>query len=375
MDPLGPIARRFPLVARPRPACTPLETRVGELCALADSAERDSNQTSASAVYNQAALLASDVGLPDLARQWCHRHAAVCLRARPLGAQAARHALEPLVNLARLHIRDGNADTALQLLSSLYEAVTRRTDVVIDGLLVPAATLTGTAEDHQELRKWLWTVLLADGGRALTSAGRWSDALTHLQQHKGIGTRMLDGRQVAVIASATANNTDNALALLRDSAHGEPWAEAVTACLTVLCRRYADLPVEQDATTMLDRHQQLDPTPQLAVFHTRLDLSVIDALGGLDRAAAHSITADLIHRTMAVRDGYAARDVLAHDSCASMLTARQARDLTELVEACGLGQHKIPAELRAGLSAALGTSEAVLSGALNTRPADVNLPR
>lgn len=83
MDPTGPIARRFPLIARPRPACGPLNVRVGELCALADAAERDGNPSSASAVFNQAALLASDVGLPNLARAWCHRHAELYLRACP----------------------------------------------------------------------------------------------------------------------------------------------------------------------------------------------------------------------------------------------------------------------------------------------------
>jgi hypothetical protein len=77
------VARRFPLVARSRPACTPLETRVGAVCALADSAERGGNQASASAVYNQVALLASDVGLPNLARAWCHRRADAYLRAHP----------------------------------------------------------------------------------------------------------------------------------------------------------------------------------------------------------------------------------------------------------------------------------------------------
>jgi hypothetical protein len=35
LDPAGPVARRFPLVARSRPACIPLDTRVGELCTLA----------------------------------------------------------------------------------------------------------------------------------------------------------------------------------------------------------------------------------------------------------------------------------------------------------------------------------------------------
>jgi hypothetical protein len=358
-----------------RPACTPLDARVGTLCDLADSAERSSNPVTASAVYNQAALLASDVGLPDLARQWCHRHAAAYLCALPLGAQAARHALEPLVNLARLHIRDGDGDKAHQLLDRLYAAVTNGTDIVIDGLPVRASVLTTSPEDHQELRQWIWTVHLADGTRALTSAGRWHAAYDHLQQHKGIGRRMLDGRQVAVIARVMASDTGRALTLLRDTARGEPWEDAVTACLTVLCHRGTGQAVRETVAVMLDRYRQLNPTPHLAVFNTRLGLTVIDAAGGLGQPDAHSIAADLIHRTMASRDGYTARDVLAHHGCASLLTDRQTHHLTEMVDACALGSRTIPPRLRPDLEAALDTSEMVLTHTLTTRPANADSAR
>jgi hypothetical protein len=372
LDPAGPVARRFPLIARPRPACIPLGTRVSNLCALARSAERDGSQASASAVFNQAALLASDIGLPDLARQWCLQHAGIYLRARPLDARAARHALEPLVNLARLHIRDGDGDTAFCLLDTLYEAVTTRTDTVVGGIPLPAATLTAYPGDHQELGKWLWAVHLGDGTRALTSAGRWHDAHAHLLRRNGIGRRMLDGRQVAVITLATAGDTDGALALLGDTAPGDPWENAVTACLTVLCRRSASHPADRDLAAMLDRYQKLDPAPALAVFSTRLGLSVIDAATGLDDAAAHRVATDLIHRTTAVRDGYAARDVLAHTGCASALTERQAHDLAGVIDASALGHRTIPAHLRADLSAALHTSEAVLVRTLTTRLANAD---
>ncbi|MGH3565541.1 MAG: hypothetical protein ACRDRH_05825 [Pseudonocardia sp.] len=66
----------------------------------------------------------------------------------------------------------------------------------------------------------------------------------------------------------------------------------------------------------------------------------------------------------------------------SVLNDRQAHDLTETVNACALGSRAIPAPLRADLSAALDTSEAVLTrtpqsppgqhptGTMNTAPAD-----
>ncbi|MEU8976425.1 hypothetical protein AB0D11_46010 [Streptomyces monashensis] len=50
MDPHGPIAQRFPLVARFRSACLPLHERVRSLVKLADTAVKNRNQELASAV-------------------------------------------------------------------------------------------------------------------------------------------------------------------------------------------------------------------------------------------------------------------------------------------------------------------------------------
>ena len=66
------LARRFPrcAVASPCPARRPSRR--------APTRRRSTDPTAASAVYNQAALLASDAGLPELARTWCHRHHLFC---------------------------------------------------------------------------------------------------------------------------------------------------------------------------------------------------------------------------------------------------------------------------------------------------------
>ena len=58
------------------------------------------------------------------------------------------------------------------------------------------------------------------------------------------------------------------------------------------------------------------------MFHIRLSLSVIDAVGGVGHPGAHDIATELIHRTVALGDGYAVRDVLAHGGCAAMLFSR-----------------------------------------------------
>jgi len=367
VDPNGPIARRFPLVARVRPVCLPLSARVGKLAELANTAEREAYQGTASSVFNQAALLASDLDLPDLARQWCHRHAAAYLHACPLVGMDAIRGLEPLVNLARLNIRAGLGDQGHQMLRTLYEAVTEGTAAVLDGLAVPT-DLTATDADRQEVRQWLWRLIVADGTRALTSAGRWQEALAHVQKHHGIGKRMLDGRQVAVLARATTGDHDDAQQLLADTAPGEPWENAVTACLTALCRPPDRQSADHELDALLAHCRQLDFQTNLAVFHTRLALSAIDAAGHSGHPGVQMRASELVERIVKVGDGYAAREVLAHDRCARLLTKQQTRRLAEGVDACSLGDRTLPAGLQGDLSTALDTSETVIRSRLTGSP-------
>lgn len=365
MDPTGQFARRFPLIARTRPACVPLAQRVAELCDRAREAARTADLTEAAVVHNQAALIASDCGLPDLARQWCHQQVNIYLRARPLGAQVARLALEPITNLARLYIREGHGERAFTLMDTLFTAVSSRTDADVDGIEIPA-DLTDSPETHQHIRKWLWAVLLATGGRALAAAGRWAEARARLGEYKGIGRRMLDGRQVAAISHAIDGDTDSSLALLADTTPGEPWENAVTACLTIQCRGASGC---VDLTSLVDQYHGLDiSTPGLAVFHTRLGLSFVDAIGAVDTPLTHRIAVEVIDHATATRDGYAARDVLAHNGCRELLTHNQTRELTELVDACALGRGTLPATLLEDLTQALTSAEQVMARSM-TAPA------
>ncbi|WP_157362072.1 hypothetical protein [Haloechinothrix halophila] len=353
------MAQRFPLVARPRPACVPLVRRVTQLCERAEQATQNGDRTAASAVHNQAALLASDCGLPDLAREWCHRQAKLHLRGYPLSGQSARHALEPLVNLARLHIRDGHGKRAFHLIDALYAAVANRAHAVIDGVEIPAC-LTDTAEAHQEVRRWLWAVLLATSARAFAVAGLWHDAHTRLGVYKGIGRRMLDGRQVAVIARAVTGDTGTALGLLHDTEPGEPWENAVTACLTLHCGG-SDRP---DLDNLLYPYHQLDAsTPGLAVFHTRLALCFVDAISDIDESRTEQMTLELIDCVIARQDGYAAHELLDHNTCQSLMANARHQELTNLVEVCALGRGSLPPRELANLQSALDTTElAITSG-------------
>jgi hypothetical protein len=357
MDPT--VTRRFALIARPRPTCAPLDQRVSELREHAEHAQQHHDAASATAVFNLAALLASDCGLPDLARTWCHRLAtsAITHNSNP------RHALEPVVNLARLHIRAGNGNAAWTLLETLFHAVDTRTDTTIDGLTIPAALLTATPETHTTTRTWLWTVLLGTGAHALATAGRWDDASTRLHHYKGVGARMLDGRQVAVIAHAIAGRHQQARAMLNATQPGRRWENAVSACLHLHVP--AEDPTEKIATALSTHHALGAVEPELTVFRTRLGLTLIDALDS-NQPTAQTIAQQLIRD--AAQDGYAARDLLTHPVCRSIATNSQIEQLTELVTACGLARGALSAPHLATLLAALDQAESVIATQGARRP-------
>ncbi|SDT11876.1 hypothetical protein [Actinoplanes derwentensis] len=318
--------RRFPLIARARPACTPLPERITSLSTLADKATTGDLAT-ASAVFNLAALIASDCGDHDLAHHWCHRLAHATL-SRP---HPGRNALEPLVNLARLRIRDGDGATAWTILETLYQAVADHATVTIDGITIATTALTASATEHAELRQWIWTVLLGTGAHALASANRWDDARHRLEQHHGIGHRMLDGRQIAVISHTLARRHHHAADLLRTTMPGEPWENAVTTVLNLLCTTTG---AHDGPPYLPSRHR----APGTEVFWTRHDLSVIDALG-IDHPTATAIANNLLDRT---NDGYAARDILAHPGCHHLSGNRQRHRLLKIVNDCGLDRGHIP---------------------------------
>ena len=293
----------------------------------------------------------------------CHRHANAYLSASPLTAASAIRGLEPLVNLARLQIRAGNTDDGRQRLLALYEAVGAGTRATFEGIAVPA-DLTRTEADRQEVRAWLWRVLLADGTRTLTITGRWRQALAHIEQHRGVGTRMLDGRQVAVVAALTAGDTERAAELLADTAPGDPWERAVTDCLTALCRRDAAQDVDACLTALVDTCLSQDANPGLTVFDIRLGLTALDAVGSVDHPGARSLVDDLARRTAAARDGYAAREVLADYLFTALATERQTQECRALVQACGLEAGALPEGHGADLTAGLDISEAIITRSL-----------
>lgn len=223
------------------------------------------------------------------------------------------------------------------------------------------------------VRAWLWRVLLADGTRTLTTEGRWAEALTHIEAHRGVGKRMLDGRQVAVLAALVACDMAGAAVLLADTTPGDPWEQAVTACLTVLCRHDAGQPVDGHLADLAATYLERQAEPGMTVFDIRLGLTVLDAVGSAEAPAAHRIVEDLHRRTTAAEDGYTARENLAHPLFTAIATDRQAQDCRALVRACALGAGAIPDELRGELTAALRASDSVIRESL-ARPTGSERP-
>jgi hypothetical protein len=187
-------ARRFPLVPRARPACHQLDVRVRQLACLAGTAAAapaGASRTAAEA-SNLGALIASDCGPPDLARDLWRRQFEIWRGARPFRAATAKLALSPLINLGRLRARDGDGIAAHHLIETLFTAVRHQAAAELDGLVTDLGDLTRTPADHREIIQWLWTVLVADGTRALAHVGLWGQALHHVQDNRGISRSLQD---------------------------------------------------------------------------------------------------------------------------------------------------------------------------------------
>lgn len=147
--------RWLPLTGWPRPACPPLPARVAEITTLVREAGEPGADPLGGAAHalNKAALLASDYGLDDLARDLCWRHIDSYRQAsRPLTLDLARRMLGPALNLAWLKLRSGEPDSALRLLEAIHHAVTVGSDLIIDGQVLPVVGLAGSPEEHARLR-------------------------------------------------------------------------------------------------------------------------------------------------------------------------------------------------------------------------------
>ncbi|WP_051271389.1 hypothetical protein [Streptomyces qinglanensis] len=350
----------FPLVQRPRPPALPLSARVGQLTELAaQPATGDLHQqaTRAAEICNRAALIASDCAVPDLARDLCWSQYEVFDQARPLPSWGLKLALQPILNIARQLIREGDGNSAYAMLDAVFRAARSRSSAEITGRTVNLHSLTTSADEHKTLCTLVWAALLADGTRALTQARRWREAADAAATHRGVGARLLDGRQITILALAQNGQHDEASALIEGSRPAEPWEEAVQSLLRILCADdHSAVPaahLDRVLATSIALQQQ--PAPGTTVFRTRVGITA------LALAAAHTHERmSLLHTdvlALAHTDAYVARDALTHPQLRRTMTASQRRALTGLARTAGLDAGTVPAALRSELMRAVASAE------------------
>jgi hypothetical protein len=329
------------------------------------TADDHTRMTRAGEVFNKAALIASDCGATDLARHLCWRQHDVFDAARPLSAQAAKLALQPILNIPRQLIREGDGATAYQMLDQLYRAARNRADAQLAGRWISLRDLTCAPDDHRTVCTLLWAALLADGARALALAGRWQDAAEHAAALRGIGTRLLDGRQVTILSLVDRGEHDRAAAMVENSVLAQPWEQAVASLLRVYCQGGAARDTEQDTAAMLDHALGLveQAEPSTAVFRTRVGITALDLADECSPVQVPRLRTAIIAAASA--DAYAAREALAHPVLRPAMTTGQEQALAALVEASGLGQVTIPQSQMDGLMASVTLAEHQLRAQLD----------
>ncbi|MCD0451362.1 hypothetical protein LO762_19470 [Actinocorallia sp. API 0066] len=355
MDPA--IAARIPLVCRTKPPGTPLGTRIADLTALTTQipgASHHDQVARACGTLNFAALIASDTGLPDLATDLCWRQHAIFAEAEHLEPDIAVMGLMPIVNIARLLIREGDGDAAYDVLQRLYRAAQARGTTSIRGHTVDLAPWTPTTDHHKKICTELWITLLIDGARALTRQGRWTEAAQAMAAHRGIGNRLLDGRQIKIMSLLEKSQTDEAIATIESTIPTEPWESTVAALLLQTIR-----PEASSSQKAVDRTMQetltlvKQPDPMTAVFRVRLAQTALD----LPSSTGHTMNLRDALFDVAATDAYAARDVLDQPHLRSQMRIWQEEHLAAVVATAFLGVKTLPASHRDTLDASVRTAE------------------
>lgn len=335
--------RWFPLVPRQRPPAEQIQTRVDRVLREAQLARANAPEAEVALAraFNGAALIASDAHLPDLARAWCWQHAELYLDDLPLTSDRAIRALEPVVNLARLDIRAGRPGEALEILDRLLQGLREGTAVRVQDRVLPLDRIARTMNERVEVHRWAWSVYLGDGMRALAAQGRWQDATERAYQIGGVGQRLFDGRQVTVMARLTAGETGQAMRLVEESEVYEPWERCVQLLLRLRCRH-----VSEEVEELIETIRTLE-TPLLA---TRAGLTGLHLMKH-GQPSAEELLDQVVKNAM--KDGYAARDLLADASAA--LAETDLKYLSTVCTEAGLGPKNCPEVLLSQLTQALRT--------------------
>lgn len=364
---IPPIASRIPLVRRAKKPALPLDERLTLLNRLtvapAGAAHHDLVARTCS-VLNYAALIASDVGMPDLAADLCWRQHKVFADAGHHTGDIAVMSLMPIINISRLLTREGDGHAAYDVLTRLYRAAQKRGTTDIRGHTVDLSTLINTDADHQTICKELWVTVLVDGARALARIGRWTEAAEAMTAHRGIGNRLLDGRQIKIMSLMERGLEQEARDTIDSTTPTEPWENAIAALLRITCRP-ATSPVPQPELDLALKESVAlltPPDPETAAFQARVGLAALELAH--DHTSPHHAFLQEAVAGVAGLDAYAARDVLNHPTAPAHLSSEQQQELDAVLTASGLGAGHLPPAHMHTLTEAVDKTEAALRGLL-----------
>jgi hypothetical protein len=316
-------------------------------------------------MLNKAALLASDLGMEDLAHDLCWRHIDSYLQApRPLTIENAQRMLGPALNLARLRLRARQADSALRLLATIHHAISTDINLVIDGQLLPTANLIGNEAELTRLRNIIRAHYLADGIRAHAMTGNWDQAAALAEELGGVSGRLAAGRQAVILAQCLNGNLNTAHRILSETITTERWEEQLTPCLAAMCARPSE--TCSAARSMISQFLGSHPIPGRIVFWVRLGLAVSMISRNGDPQGARAIATVISEEVIRVADGYAARDLIQNPVSANWIGDRSRKRVEEIMAESGLGSGALPETMREALSdaitATLATQARMISG-------------
>jgi len=249
------VTRQFPLLPSTRPSCRSLAERLQTIRehaqAASISSDPDARVDHACSTWNLTALIAADGGLPGLAADLTRQQFELLKAAWPLSPQAAIAALQPLINLARLHGRANRPETMYRVLTDIAHALEHDssreihdTTITLDGLTAPC--------DAEPVRTWYRTVLLREGTRALAATADWARTAAHAALHDPAPERLHASRQTRIIALATAGDHTGAISVL-DQTHPVDRNEPVATALRALVNAGAGLAYHDELTELLAR--------------------------------------------------------------------------------------------------------------------------
>lgn len=364
------LAEQIPLVRRPKPLGLPLEKRIAELTALTDwlaGADHHQQVARASGVINVAALIASDIGLAHLAEDLCWRLHTIFTEPREVTPDVAVMALMPLTNIARLLIREGQPNEGYELLQRLYHAARNREVATIRGREVDLSAWTYTREHHRRICTELWSTMLIDGARALARARCWTRAAETIAAHRGIGNRLLDGRQIKIMSLLEQDLRSQATALIDSTVPTETWESAVGQLLRPSCRQGSSAALRDELDSAVDTTLALmnDTEPSTTAFRVRLGLTTLDLAGDRCTKATTQLRQAVV--SASVSDAYAAREALRNQKLCALLTTEEKHQLTAVLAVSGLGQRTMTAGHAHDVTTAVHHAEEHLRTLIKTR--------